>query len=154
MHRWRRIILPAIFGSLIGALTSIARSDAKAIWFDLERAGGIEPPSSVWKTEVLTITQRPRPTGPVNHPRWEVKKYVSSFVRYRRNRSINGSYWRALTAVTNEKRAFKRSTTMEGFRNQSVDQIRSMFHPKFSRTAWRTLSRSRVAGIQAHRSIG
>jgi hypothetical protein len=26
----------------------------------LERAAGIEPASSVWKTEVLTITQRPR----------------------------------------------------------------------------------------------
>ncbi len=25
----------------------------------LERAAGIEPASSVWKTEVLTITQRP-----------------------------------------------------------------------------------------------
>jgi hypothetical protein len=25
----------------------------------LERAEGIEPSSSVWKTEVLTITQRP-----------------------------------------------------------------------------------------------
>ena len=35
--------------------------------------------SSVWKTEVLTITQRPRPNRPLNHPQSEVKKYVSSF---------------------------------------------------------------------------
>ena len=28
----------------------------------MERAEGIEPSSSVWKTEVLTITQRPRVT--------------------------------------------------------------------------------------------
>ena len=32
-----------------------------------------------WKTEVLTITQRPRPNRPLNHPQSEVKKYVSSF---------------------------------------------------------------------------
>ena len=53
----------------------------------------------VWKTEVLTITQRPRPRGPLNHPRLEVKKYVSSFSSIQTKTGIWGGsrtskYWR------------------------------------------------------------
>ena len=42
----------------------------------LERARGIEPLSSVWKTEVLTITQRPRPRRGLFHLQYDVKKHL------------------------------------------------------------------------------
>lgn len=45
----------------LGHVTT-ASNDISLLFYEevLERAEGIEPSSSVWKTEVLTITQRPR----------------------------------------------------------------------------------------------
>jgi hypothetical protein len=57
----------------------------------LERAEGIEPSSSVWKTEVLTITQRPRPSRRLFQLRYEVKKYVSSHLPVRARAATLGS---------------------------------------------------------------
>jgi hypothetical protein len=56
----------------------------------MERATGIEPVSSVWKTEVLTITQRPRPIRRLIHLRYEVKKYVSSHLPVRGRVAVLG----------------------------------------------------------------
>ncbi len=47
--------------------------DVMFVWEFLERAEGIEPSSSVWKTEVLTITQRPRPLRDISQALARVK---------------------------------------------------------------------------------
>ena len=43
----------------------------------LERAEGIEPSSSVWKTEVLTITQRPPLKLDIEQGPWSVKIHLA-----------------------------------------------------------------------------
>ena len=67
----------------------------------VERAGGIEPPSSVWKTEVLTITQRPRPSGRLFHLRYEVKMNALALIAILQNKSSIGGK-RTFAAGTNQ----------------------------------------------------